>query len=230
VTDDRQATLFDIDSDGPTADELEHEFFPTPPDVTAGVLPHIPGFDEDGHRRASLCRVIEPAAGRGAICQVLRRAGVPQQALVSVEIRPDCLGAEEYSGQHIAGDWLEMAPDLAPYADLIITNPPFSLAKEFAEATLPHMTRGATLALFCRSAFSGTADRLGFHLRWPSTLRSLSWRPKFIKHLGSDVWDYGWFIWTIGAEPAGWKPLSRPQLPVDVWAEWERVQWGVDHA
>lgn len=219
-----QGALFDVQPDTPTDAEVVNEFFPTPPDVTAAILPHLPGFLSGG-TWCSGGTVIEPAAGRGAICQVLRSAGVPRQSLVSVELRPSCQLAEAYTGDHRIANWFDVAADLAPTADLVITNPPFSLARQFAEATLPHLRDGSTLALFCRSAFTGSADRLPFHTRWPSTLYSLSWRPKFVQHLGSDVWDYGWFVWTIGASPRGWQPLARPQLPVDVWAEWERVQW-----
>lgn len=226
-----QATLFDVPADGPTAAEVEHEFFPTPIEVTMALLPHLDRwFDQQVKPFPVLRRVIEPAAGRGAICQVLRSSGVPRENLLSVDIRPDCQQAAAYSGEHRIADWLEAADQLAPTADLIITNPPFSRMQEFAEATLPHMQLGATLALFGRVSFTATeanTGRASFHLRWPSSLYVLSWRPKFVKHLDPDRWDYAWFVWTIGVAPHPWTPLLRPTVPVAMLDEWQRVQWGV---
>ena len=76
--------------------------------------------------------------------------------------------------------------------DLIITNPPFSLAQEFID----HATANATTVfMLLRLNFLGSIKRYEW---WsnnkPKAIYVLSKRPSFTGN-GTDATDYGWFVW-----------------------------------
>jgi len=76
--------------------------------------------------------------------------------------------------------------------DLIFTNPPFSLAQEFIEHSLP---RCNTCIMLLRLNYLGSIKR---HEFWkknsPTSLFVLSKRPSFTG-TGTDATDYAWFVW-----------------------------------
>lgn len=82
--------------------------------------------------------------------------------------------------------------------DVIITNPPFSLAQEFVDQGLG---RSRELWLLLRLNFLGAQCRRDWWSdgRAPNALFVLSDRPKFAKNangkLGSDGCEYAWFYW-----------------------------------
>ena len=76
--------------------------------------------------------------------------------------------------------------------DLILTNPPFSLAKEFIDHSLP---RAKVTIMLLRINYLGSISR---HAWWkenpPKALHVLSKRPSFTGK-GTDATDYAWFMW-----------------------------------
>lgn len=76
--------------------------------------------------------------------------------------------------------------------DLILTNPPFSLAKEFIDHSLP---RCKVCIMLLRINYLGSISR---HPWWkdntPTALYVLSKRPSFTGK-GTDATDYAWFVW-----------------------------------
>jgi hypothetical protein len=99
--------------------------------------------------------------------------------------------------------------------DLIIANPPFSLAEEFLTCALriraaahdEGRARRPTVAFLLRLNFMGAQKRYPF---WSAAerpkLRVLSERPSFTDG-GTDMTDYAWFIWTDRDIPAlDWYP------------------------
>jgi hypothetical protein len=80
-----------------------------------------------------------------------------------------------------------------PYlADIIITNPPFSLAQEFLEKSLANAS--CTVYLL-RLNFLGSQKRAAFWQQHPPThLFVLSRRPSFTGN-GTDATEYAWFVW-----------------------------------
>ena len=76
--------------------------------------------------------------------------------------------------------------------DLILTNPPFSLAQEFITHSLE---KADTVFMLLRLNFLGSIKR---HDWWvknsPSALYVLSKRPSFTGS-GTDATDYAWFVW-----------------------------------
>jgi hypothetical protein len=77
-------------------------------------------------------------------------------------------------------------------ADLILTNPPFSLAKEFIDHSLP---RCKVCIMLLRINYLGSITR---HAWWkehkPTALHVLSKRPSFTG-TGTDATDYAWYVW-----------------------------------
>jgi hypothetical protein len=76
--------------------------------------------------------------------------------------------------------------------DLILTNPPYSIAQEFIEHALP---RAQCTIMLLRINFLGSVKRYDF---WknnrPDSLIVLSNRPSFTGS-GTDSTEYAWFVW-----------------------------------
>lgn len=76
--------------------------------------------------------------------------------------------------------------------DLILTNPPFSIAKEFIEHSLAKCN---TCVMLLRLNYLGSISR---HDWWkkhiPTALFVLSKRPSFTGK-GTDATEYAWFVW-----------------------------------
>lgn len=76
--------------------------------------------------------------------------------------------------------------------DLIITNPPFSLAQEFLEKSLQEAN---SVWYLLRLNFLGSKKRVEFWQKnLPTHLLVLSKRPSFAGN-GTDATDYAWFGW-----------------------------------
>ena len=81
--------------------------------------------------------------------------------------------------------------------DLIITNPPFSIAIEFLTKSL---SEGKTVCYLQRLNWLGSKARKDFwNSNPPSKIFVLSKRPQFKRELGlgngSDSTEYAWFVW-----------------------------------
>lgn len=76
--------------------------------------------------------------------------------------------------------------------DLILTNPPFSLAQEFINHSLVH---ASCVILLLRLNFLASIKRYDWWRQIPPTaLHVLSKRPSFTGS-GTDATDYAWFVW-----------------------------------
>lgn len=76
--------------------------------------------------------------------------------------------------------------------DLIITNPPFSLALQFLKKSLSEAT---TVCYLLRLNFLGSQSRRSFWVKNPPThLYVLSKRPSFV-YGRTDATEYAWFCW-----------------------------------
>lgn len=80
-----------------------------------------------------------------------------------------------------------------PKRDLIITNPPFLLAKEFLEKSL---TESDCVCYLLRLNYLGSSKRKSFwnKIGTPNKLLVLSKRPSFTGN-GTDATEYAWFCW-----------------------------------
>jgi hypothetical protein len=146
---------------------VQNDFYPTP-GYTIDSLFEFINWD----RVKSFC---EPCKGSGAILDK-----VPQLPVMS------------YCELSEGVDYLTY-----PYAvdkfDLIVTNPPFSLAAEFLVKSL---REARCVAYLLRLNYLGSQKRVQLwdEIGTPNKLLVLSKRPKFINNQ-ADATEYAWFCW-----------------------------------
>lgn len=163
----------------------ENDFYETPGWVTRAIVPHLRSMgllDPDK-------KILEPAAGRGAIINELVSHGVFVGNVHSYEIDE---GRAEASGS-CCDDFLSIA-ELPVKFDLIITNPPYSLALEFAQHSLTFLRPGGVLALLTRLNWLASQKRATWLRSHTPSVFVLPKRPSFTG-TGTDATDYAWMLW-----------------------------------
>jgi hypothetical protein len=169
------------------------DFYPTPPEATIALL------DEIAAVIPSPPAVIwEPACGDGAISKVLIAHGfVVAETDIAARGRPS---------QQI--DFLAVQKRLA---DVIITNPPFNLAREFITHADELGVR--KMAMLLKSNFWNVASNVVLFKRWtPAFILPLTWRIDFTG-AGRPHTDCTWTYWDRDLAPlAMTKPLQKPKI------------------
>lgn len=170
------------------------DFYPTPDwavDAGLSVLP-VKG-----------ARVFVPACGDGAWLRGCERAGA--EKLVGLDINGELLDqAARTTGDAVSLYSASFLDDLASWRfanedewalkhpDLIVTNPPFSLAEEFvARAAL--LWPGVRRALLMRVGILESAKRVAFNKKHPARVHIYSSRPSFSNNGSTDAALYGLF-------------------------------------
>lgn len=164
------------------------EFYETPADATRAILPHLP--------RASC--VLDPCAGRGAILKEFCRSH-----RIAIEINDEHRvslegGLCENEDVVICDAFDRYCDRFWADADLVIANPPFSLAQAFVEHALAKCSPGTTLAFLLRLAFLEGKGRAQLHREHPSDVFVFSKRPSFSVDGKTDSAAYAWFVWGPG--------------------------------
>lgn len=155
------------------------DFYVTPDWAVEAIVKELPYFET----------VLEPAAGDGAIMKVLAREynatlvqpAVPLIArrLQGMEIDEERAALCNKDGLSVQqGDFLKF-PWAAGRFDLIITNPPFSLAMDFLKQALWLAGRKGHVCMLLRLAWMASATRMPFHRAYPSDAYVLNKRPSF---------------------------------------------------
>lgn len=209
---------------GRGSEVIKDENYPTPDWVTAAALAEFseayPESPFDLSKLGAGSHWLEPCAGEGAICRVIRRT-YPGAILNGNDIRP--LVAPDYlNGCWTVGDALQ----LQGIYDVAMTNPAFSLAPELINALRP---RCQWLVLLLRSSFklgpwqNDMPDEFKLQER-PEFVASeickgnnareggCGWRQKIelktpktktcpvcggkVQRSTSDSSEYSWFVWT----------------------------------
>lgn len=175
-----------LTSQVPVGGRESHDHYPTPRsaiDALLRVWMPAPGFT-----------VLDPCCGEGAILDVFRGRGL---VTLGIELDPTRAAEAEARGHQVdRGDALG-ALHPWPEADWLISNPPYTLAREFAEkAILWSGSRGPwNVALLLRLSFlepaSGRGDLFRNH---PPNVRILPRRPAFDGR-GTDSITSAWFCW-----------------------------------
>jgi len=139
-----------------------YDFYPTPP----WCYEKLP-IDYSNYSTA-----LEPCAGDGRIFNFLVGKGIET----------------DYCEIQEGKDFF----DYTNKVDLILTNPPYSLAKEFVDHSL---ALSSTVIMLLRINFLGSQKRHSFWLEnEPTSLFVLSKRPSFTGS-GTDSTEYAWYVW-----------------------------------
>ena len=177
--------------------ERGHDFYETPTWAVDIIVPHLPAASD----------VLDPCAGKGAILNALAASRRWRTALVrGFEIDHQHAGSHEHPTTYT--DALSTSWGLPR---LVVMNPPFGLAQEFAERALVEVAPGGTVAALLRLAFLESTKRAGFHRAHPADVFVLAKRPSFTGG-GTDSAAYAWFVWGPG-RGGRWSVLGGEVLP-----------------
>lgn len=164
-------------------------------------------------------RVIVPAAGKGNFVRAVR-ACLPKAAITAIDVvdyAAQCTAAG--ANRFIQGNFVEIATKAAQgddrgTVDLILDNPPFTLAEDFVRCAVPLLAPGGILALLLRLNFLGSAGRMIDAIApsavpfWREFPEADFWpigpRPSFglnkMGKKGTDGTEYAPFLWQKNAE------------------------------
>jgi len=105
-------------------------------------------------------QILDPTAGTGPFIYAAQNV-YPLAAIAAVDLHPECEKACMASGARVfwPGDALTIPGKTIAAADLIVTNPPFTLADPLARHFYAHMRPGAVLAFLLNVTFIGSENR-----------------------------------------------------------------------
>ncbi len=188
---------------GPQHVRPKNDFFETPWWTTRAILHELgkaPGHGGEGFR------VHDPACGRGAIMVQVRRmwpganvsgADIDQAMVDATQIR------NLYAWQR---DYLDPLKE-RDRAELIIANPPYSLADAFVRRALVDVDEGGQVAMLLRLGWLGGQERAAFHREYPSDVYISPRRPSYTGDGNTDATEAAWFVWGPGRGNT-WKLLD----------------------
>jgi hypothetical protein len=169
----------------------DRDVYLTPAWLTRAILPHLAPLITRGTMTRSPSwtpRIFEPAAGDGGMARTIRETW-PDADVDLADIEP-------IRGVVPFGDFLLTEP--RPDYDLVITNPPFSLALEFCQrALLWRRTPGSVVAMLLRLGFLGAQKRGAWLRENTPSVYVTPRRPSFTGG-GNDSADYAWMVWGPG--------------------------------
>ena len=169
----------------------ESDFYKTPYDAVEKVLDALGGFYGN--------EFLECCAGDGVIVRALRR-NFEEINISAIEIREEEKSRLLHAGADAVdiADFRQWKPD--GKIDVIITNPPYSIAQEIIEHCF-EIAPKAEVIMLLRLAFLESKKRKSFWDKRPVTqLYVLSERPSFTGK-GTDATAYAWFVWSECREP-----------------------------
>jgi predicted RNA methylase len=155
--------------------------------------------------------VLEPCAGSGSITRLLHTS-FPEAKIYAVDI--DGTHKDRWQAHYSkVRDYLSMEPwSRQPVlVDLIVTNPPYSLALQFCERAI---TEARVVAVLVRQGFLSSQKRYKFFKRHPpSWVFLLPSRPSFA-HGSTDKYDYCWVVWDRSSSDTKvrWLPILRGKV------------------
>jgi hypothetical protein len=146
--------------------------YSTPAWCVHAILPHLRLWDG--------FTVLDPCAGQGNLLEAVlvyaKRVDADIGDVLGIEInskRAKALGFDHRDAL-TEGKWF------TPKPNLIITNPPFSLAMEFLTRSLAEVAKDGEVAFLLRLNWLGSAERAEFHRTNPCDVYVLPRRPEFI--------------------------------------------------
>lgn len=159
----------------------ENDFYETPAWLSEAFLWAL------RNKRYHVTEALEPACGNGAISRVVWEV-FGLRRLKQIDIRDQTI-----VGEFQKANFLHLIPD--PSFDLVITNPPYSLAQEFCErAMLWRRSRHSVVAMLLRLNFLESQKRASWLRQNTPSIYVSPRRPSFTGK-GTDATGYAWFIW-----------------------------------
>ncbi len=163
-------------------------------------------------------RIVDVGAGQGAFCRAAR-AVWPEAKIAAIELHGEnesvCLTAG--ANKFIAADFLSLPREALATVDLIVSNPPYSLATKFAAHALDALKDrpDATVAFLVSGNFRASAmrwrqpDGLFTSFPWLESMPVVP-RPSFTADGKTERTEYEVVIWRIGwtqhpPEPLRWE-------------------------
>lgn len=162
---------------------VESDFYATPISVVNKFLEH---------HKLQNGAILECTAGNGNIVEAIYKKGY-RNLITSVEIRNEYENLKRYSNEIYIDDFLIWQPKVE--YKTIISNPPYSLAKEIIEKCFELANINTEIIMLLRLAFLESKKRYEFWQQHPvNKLYILSERPSFTGK-GTDATAYAWFVW-----------------------------------
>lgn len=162
---------------------IPSDFYPTPAWCVRRLLEAVklPG----GHW-------FDPGIGDGAIVKAVNDVRQDVEWF-GMDIRPEVEPLIITTGAHfMCEDFLELIFDRdAPKFDVVLTNPPYSLAQAFIEKSLQVAN---VVAMLLRLNYLAGGKRVDFMRAMPPDVYVLPNRPSFTGQ-GTDATEYAWFVW-----------------------------------
>lgn len=164
-------------------DRAEYDFYATPPEAVKYLL-NVEKFDTD---------IWECASGQNHIADVLKEYGYNVRTSDIVKRTPtteqmDFLSCEEKK-----------------WEGAIVSNPPFTLAKEFVEKSLSLVKNGQKVAMFLRLQFLDSLNRYELFKKCPPKRVHIFSRRvicakngDFTQYKNGGVLSTAWFVWEKG--------------------------------
>lgn len=177
-----------MSSKGRSTGETGHEFYPTPEYAITPLLDSdlltLPGG-----------AWVEPCVGTGNIVRAVatRRRDVEWTMYdIDERVAQHCPGA-------IVSDFLALSPP-PEMANVVIMNPPFSLALDFA---MRAMAWASCVVMLQRLNWFGSKKRHRWLQDFAPDVYALPKRPSFRPDKLTDSVEYAWFVWRCH-DPWGW--------------------------
>jgi hypothetical protein len=172
----------------------EHDRYLTPRSFAEKALDLVEGTPS---------RILDPGAGEGVWGQAAA-ARWPQAWIIGIDIQPGFPavvreGPRVYDEWHV-GDFLTEAREEGMDVDLVIGNPPFSLAAEFIRHSLNQLTFGGVCVFLLRLAFLESEQRANGLFREfpPEEVSVCTRRPRFYGIKGNGGTAFAFFKWRLG--------------------------------
>lgn len=162
--------------------------YETPPWAVRTIWPHVRPITGD---------VLDPCAGRGAILETLVAHTLYQPAYLHARELDQARFLRIPTANKLRCDWLPFEEPLRP--KLILTNPPYRLALDFAQKAVEHVRPyGGEVCMLLRLNFLGSMRRASWLCTHRPSVYVLSRRPSFTPDGKTDATEYAWFVWGGG--------------------------------
>jgi len=185
-----------MSSTGRTDVRRKDDFYQTPAWCTEAILKELDPSLGD--------RLLDPCCGKGAILKVANAFRLKSYGIEIDADRAKIAGLKQ-SKDALKIDW--------PRAELVVTNPPYSLALEFVTEFL-EQCREINGAFLLRLNWLGSQDRAEFHKKHPADIYILSKRPSFAKFGKCRACNW-----------QGSFEIDGPELPISCPAQGPDGQW-----